>query len=144
MAFALTRLLGHVGLDQGDSSTEYLVVLPAVSLAVGLMQWSVLRHHVRRAGWWIVAAAMAAALSMTLFGDPELQSYVPARLEYGLRLVLGLPIAMILGSVLAGLVQWLCLRRQARRPGLFVIGSAVGWGAATFQVPDAISPKHYA
>jgi uncharacterized protein YjbI with pentapeptide repeats len=75
---------------------------------------------------------MAAAVSMPLLSDPELRSYVPARLEYGLRLVLGLPIAMILGSVLAGLVQWLCLRRQARRPGLFVIGSAVGWGAATF------------
>ena len=127
LAFALTKLLGHVGLDQGDSSTEYLLVLPAVSLSVGLMQWLVLRHHVRRAGWWIVGAAMASAVSGLLLGDPGPPSY-PA--PYWLHLLLGLPTTMIFGSVLTGLVQWWILRRQARWPGLYVVVSAVAWGVA--------------
>jgi uncharacterized protein YjbI with pentapeptide repeats len=127
LAFALTKLLGHVGLDQVDSSTEYLVVLPAVSISVGLMQWLVLRHHVRRAGWWVVAAALASAVSGLLLGDPGPPTY-PA--PYWLHLLLGLPTTMIFGSVLAGLVQWWILRRQARWPGLYVVVSAVAWGVA--------------
>lgn len=127
LAFALTALLGHVGLGQGDSSTEYLVVLPAVSLSVGLMQWLILHHHIRRAGWWVVAAAISSAVSGVLLGDPGSPSY-PA--PYMMLLFLGVPMAVILGSVTAGLVQWLILRRQARLPGLYVAVGAVGWGVA--------------
>lgn len=36
-------------------------------VGIGLLQWSVLRRHVSRAGWWILACSVSWALSWTSF-----------------------------------------------------------------------------
>ena len=40
----------------------FAVVFVVVGTAVGIAQWLVLRQHVDRAGWWILASTLSVAM----------------------------------------------------------------------------------
>ncbi len=109
----------------------FVVAIPLLVVmtgaAVGVMQWLILRRQLRRTGWWVLASIVgwvvgtaAATLGILLVG---LQEFSPVSSS--------IVIGVVVGAV-AGVMQWLILRRQLRRTGWWVLASTVGWavGAA--------------
>lgn len=92
-------------------------VLGAVSgLAVGALQWLVLRGRVARAALWIPATALGVAFTHAL-GDG-----LPAVVDYG-------PIGVVGGAVM-GAAQFAVLGSRSRRAATrWVLASAVGLAA---------------
>ena len=70
-------------------------------MVVGVAQWLVLRHHVRRAGWWLAAASVGAATWPAAMAAGWLVGSSASRLLAGLAGSDG-----IAGSLVA-LVQWM-------------------------------------
>ncbi len=96
-------LAGYLGLAVGG-------------IVMGVLQWLVLRRHVTRAGWWVLASIGAVA--------------VVGGVVFGVGMVnpdLGwLGGASIFGTVV-GVLQWMVLRGQVRRAGWWVLVSTVAW-----------------
>lgn len=94
----------------------------ALGAVVGLVQWVVLRTRLRRAGWWILATALAWAPAW-------------ARLEDGLRLSSAAEYAVVVVAVsgvaggIAGLGPWLVLRRHRSGAG-WLLALPVATGVA--------------
>ncbi len=109
---------------------EILASLPAVnvpqylsvaagSILVGVLHWLVLRRYLAGAFRWALAGIGAAAAG--------------ALLVLGLGWVeadLGWIAGVGLYGTLAGVLQWLVLRREVARAGWWVLGSTVGWVVA--------------
>jgi len=73
------------------------------ALLVGLLQWRILRRHVRRAGWWVpatVAGWSLPAAALGLAGGPPSGPAV---------LILNL-VTLVLGGAVLGVVQGIALR----------------------------------
>jgi hypothetical protein len=83
-------------------------ILALVWALGGLAQWLVLRQHVRKAGWWILASVISGAVSLA--GSA----------------VLGLVLSGAVGAAVGGLVQWLVLRQRVRKAGWWILASAIG------------------
>ena len=86
------------------------------------MQWLVLRRRIAAAGWWILAGAVGGALG----GAPAwlVALHLP-RLAHQFGLTLDAAAAVATGArvgavALAGVAQWLVLRRAVRRAGWWV------------------------
>ena len=75
-------------------------------------------------GWTLSGAAVWAAIVEAPFGD------------HGFRQPLGLAVVCCAGT-LAGLGQWLALRRSVRRAGWWVAAVALTW-VATYVLPDPL------
>src|SRR2546427_8584485 len=85
-----------------------------IGAGAGLMQWVVLRGHLSRAGWWILATIAGWVLGLPIGGR------VASLVNSGI-MTAGLGMASI------GLMQWVFLRRHVFRAGWGVLGSAAGW-----------------
>lgn len=80
---------------------------------IGLLQWSVVASHVKRAGWWIAATAGGLATAGLI---------LPAS---------GLFIRSLGGQALLGLTQYAVLHRSVRGAGWWApLRLALGWPAA--------------
>lgn len=98
------------------------VVLPLVAVlgsvllvSIGVAQWTVLRRHLRRAGWWVAATALAWALGLGAFSAVSAPLWQP-----GQPTLLVAAIGVLAGVVMAAtmaLVTGLALRRLLRRQG---------------------------
>ncbi len=101
-------------------------------ILVGVFQWLVLRRYLTRSLQWVLAC-LAASLAgyFVVLGagslDPDLGWLAGVGL-YGL---------------LAGVMQWLVLRRQVTRAGWWVPVSGAGW-VAVIPVGDMIGPPGWA
>ena len=88
-----------------------------VGSVVGTAQWFVLRNHISRSGWWILATAIALAV----FGVAN--PFRPGETFFG-------SIAFIGPGIPAGLGQWLILRRKFLRAGWWILATVVGSAVA--------------
>ncbi|MGE5138517.1 MAG: hypothetical protein ACM3JD_03560 [Rudaea sp.] len=100
------------------------ILLPALGVASGFLQYLLLRSYLPRMGWWTAATLLGWLLPFL----------VSALLIAGFRLEGG-SIAQAAISVLAfggliGLPQWLILRRRIHHASWWFLASVVGWGIA--------------
>jgi hypothetical protein len=101
---------GALFLDQGDAVA--LAAAFTISGAVtGTGQWLVLRRHLPKAGWWI----LATSASFSLFGAA---SEADAVRFVAVFVVVGLTV---------GIAQWLVLRQHLHRTGWWVLASTLGF-----------------
>ena len=109
--------LGELTLQ--SSPPRILAAYLGVTIAgilVGVLQWLVLRRKVARAGRWVLASLGAAAIfGVVVFGVGMVNADVGWVAGTGL-----------FGTV-AGVLQWLVLKRQVRGAGWWVLASTVGW-----------------
>jgi len=100
------------------------ILCPVLGLVTGLLQYLLLRRHLRRMGWWIAATTLGWSLG--LIGDGALY-----RMAYGALGVsaigLGTLMAALAGGAM-GLPQWLVLRRRVHHAAWWIPASVLGWG----------------
>ena len=93
-----------------------------IAILVGMLQWLVLRRHIRRANqWWlatsvgwIVGGYLAPyATFATLGASPPILSFNA--------------VTATVTAAVVGAFQWLVLRGQVRRAGWWVLASITGW-----------------
>ncbi len=117
-----------------QSVLAYSIFGGFVGLAVGVMQWRVLRRRISQSGAWVAASAAGPGiaggagygLAVLILGYSEdLEDLVsPAA-------VLGWTLVTACGGAIAGLLQWRVLRSQIRTAGSWVAASTIGWGLST-------------
>ncbi|MCJ7529744.1 MAG: hypothetical protein MUO64_01770 [Anaerolineales bacterium] len=104
-----------------------VALFPFLAVFLSMLQWVVLRPHVPRSGWWImatigglvVAMAVSAGLVMVMskalgLGNQESLQYVS-------------PVVMTVVGLMLGLAQLLVLYRYIRQPHWWVLASTFGW-----------------
>ena len=96
---------GVVGVSSAVDISDAATLALAWGL-VGLLQWLVLRPHLTQSERWLLASAVAAALTGAL------------------NLVVATEM-VVLGGVV-GILQWLVLRRHVPRAGVWVLMSVLG------------------
>ena len=84
--------------------------------AVGVFQWLMLRQYIGGSIRWVLASLVGVFLGAQVVGRVR-------AFDADLGLILG----VALYGLLVGILQWLVLRRQVPRAGLWVPASAVSW-----------------
>jgi membrane associated rhomboid family serine protease len=95
--------------EQRPQAPHRLYAWLGIGAAYGVVQWLMLRSHIRRAGWWVVAtpAAFLVASSLTLsLSDSALFSEGVA--------------AAVMGATV-GVLQWPVLKKDLRSRALWWI-----------------------
>jgi hypothetical protein len=92
------------------------VALLATGIAIGTLQWLVLKQQMNRSWRWIPATAGGWAAGWAIA-----YLIIPADLGFVGGLVLG---------ATTGMAQWLVLRREVRWAGWWIIVSALAWTLA--------------
>jgi hypothetical protein len=108
--------------------------------STGIVQWLVLRRHIREAAWWILASIVGGlvGLALGLVLSDEVQPLMAAFLgeavqsrPTGPRLLLSSALATGTAGAVAGIglgsAQWLALRRHVRSAGWWIVASGLGW-----------------
>lgn len=88
-----------------------------IGVAVGILQWLVLRRRINRAGWWILASIIGFAVGK--FGGDAIAQAVSGPVGFGLS-------GAAIGASL-GMAQWVVLRRHVAQAGWWVLASALAW-----------------
>lgn len=110
---------------------RYLSVA-AGGILVGVFQWLVLRRYVTGSVRWVLASLGAVAASgLVVLGVGSFDAN------------LGWVAGAVLYGTLAGVLQWLVLRRQVARAGWWVLASTVGWVVA-LPLGDITGPPGWA
>ncbi|MCA1995588.1 MAG: hypothetical protein LDL41_26595 [Coleofasciculus sp. S288] len=91
------------------------VVGPAT---LGITQWLVLRQHIPKAGWWILATTLGGVVALYL--GSAVSFFTTSILWIGSGVVGG-----AVGGAILGLAQWLVLRRHVSQAGWWIAASAV-------------------
>ena len=116
VGFGVGGPLGVAMGSPGDIIVNGYMGLAAGGILAGVLQWLVLRRRVARTGWWVLSViAAVAAVGVLVFGVGLVN------VDVGWVLGVGL-----FGTV-AGVLQWLVLRRHVARAGWWVLASTVGW-----------------
>lgn len=103
---------------------DYLVMyvlFPAVSLLTGAMQYGLLRHHLPRMGWWVLATVAGWLLGMLLIALPSWLGWMDTPLN-------NLDLILLIMGLAIGVTQWALLRRRLARAGWWIAATALGWG----------------
>jgi hypothetical protein len=87
-----------------------------VGLAFGIIQWVFLRRRVPNSFWWWLSGSVAGQVASWLIGW---EAFDPAT-----SFACG-----GIGGAVAGVGQWLLLRRHVRRAGWWVAASTLGWAS---------------
>jgi hypothetical protein len=110
-----------------------------LGLFLGVGQWLLLRRHIRKAGWWVLATVVGCAVagSVKWVQGPimdQIAFEVAAGLgEIGWEIVMplmGIGLGLIFEGatgLVVGSAQWLVLQRQVPRAGRWVLVSVVAW-----------------
>ena len=89
--------------------------------ATGMMQWLILRRHLKGASWWVLSSALSFAMGAAL-----------GFLASGLLEVLGTPtgafLIIVASGPVVGTAQWVVLRRQVYRAGWWILATSLAWG----------------
>ena len=94
---------------------------------VGILQWLVMRQHLTRAGWWVLANTVGfavydvIAVSVMPYGVP-LRYVAQLHVFEAVYIVTG----VAAGGAVVGILQWLVLRQHLTRAGWWVLASTVG------------------
>ena len=89
--------------------------------ATGMMQWLILRRHLKRASWWVLSSALGFAMGAALdvLASPPLDV---------LGTPSGAPVFFLTAGPVVGTAQWVLLRRQVYRAGWWILASSLAWG----------------
>jgi hypothetical protein len=109
------------------------LILVAAGVLTSIPQWFLLRRHISRAGRWILASAAGWITSIAL-SVPYLvvAAWYLAWSEAIPRALIGPVMGIATGfwvGAAVGVLQWLVLRTQVRRPVWWIASSVVGWTA---------------
>ncbi len=106
----------HPSLFEANPQLYIPVGMSIAGLALGLGQWPVLLKRLRGAAWWVLASVLGwGTIGFFYWLLPD-------------SAILNIPfVIFVSAAVLAAMGQWLVLRRQVRRAGWWIVGSAVGW-----------------
>jgi hypothetical protein len=130
-------VLEAAGVDLDTPRNVVAALFPAALGAAfgtpfGTAQWLVLRRHLSRAGWWILATALGYGivfwLGFNLFPRGNI-----TELAFTEQILLGGALGALIG-VPSGVLQWLLvLRRQLNQSSRWVLASGLSWaiGVAT-------------
>jgi hypothetical protein len=107
-----------------------------LGIVIGGMQWLLLRKHVQKAGWWILATLggwavtllVAARASVLLEITPE--EFITNENNAGIAL--GIFVAGLLLGIVTGVLQWLVIRTVHDKSPLWIMFSSVGWIVGLF------------
>jgi hypothetical protein len=97
-----------------------------IGVALGVLQWFLLKSWIREAWWWIVATAFGWALGSLIF-----LLFFPEEMVVAAGLVFGLT---------TGLAQWIVISRFVRWSGWWVIASVVAWTTGIALFPGIVLP----
>jgi hypothetical protein len=91
-----------------------------IGLAIGILQWFLLKSRILDAWWWIVASAFGWALGSFL-----VLLLIPEELDVFASLIIGLSM---------GSAQWIVLSRFTYRSGWWIVVNIIAWttGMALF------------
>ena len=81
----------------------------------GVMQYRILRRHVRQSGWWVPASAIGWGLGVIGFGISALALHVESR-SLPVHIVCNLAVPLIMASVFYGIVTGWTLIWLLRQP----------------------------
>jgi hypothetical protein len=95
-----------------------------IGIAMGILQWFILQHHIRKAWQWIFATALG-----WLLGSILLFSVVPTDLDFVAGVVMGLT---------TGTAQWVILRREFFWSGWWIVINVVAWTTGMALLPGLL------
>lgn len=83
------------------------------ALLIGLLQWLILRRYLSASRWWIVSVSAGVGL-MHFITD-------------GFENARDLSIAVLLGGLVVGVLQWLLLRQHFQQSGWWIVATVASW-----------------
>ena len=113
----------------GSIQVGYVGGMTVGAAGAGMLQWLVLRQRIDRAGWWVLATALASAIVGALIVAVGVGGGRNWNLTWSAdpgRVVVGLAGMGLFGAAL-GALQWLVLRRRIARAGWWVLAGGMGW-----------------
>ncbi len=129
--FALYATLGSMVYVHDDRLLTY-VTLPSIGMALGMLQWLVLRQHLPRAGLWIVANLVGYLGAIVVVRSAN------ALMMAAEGLLDDAAFFFIMGAVV-GIPQWLVLRRHYAKSFLWVVVSTLWWLGLLILVANPVS-----
>jgi MFS family permease len=100
------------------------------------MQWLLLRKHVQKAGWWILATLGGWAVTLLVAARVSvLLEVTPDELissENYAVIALGIFVAGLLLGIVTALLQWFVIRNVHEKSFLWIMFSSVGWIVGLF------------
>jgi len=105
-----------------------VALFPFLAVFLSTLQWVVLRPHVPRSGWWIIATIGGLIVAMAVSAGLVMLMSKALGLGNQESLLLYIsPIVMTVVGLMLGLAQLLVLCRYIRQPHWWVLASALGW-----------------
>lgn len=120
-----------IGLSAFGFTLAYFMFGASLGFMVSLMQWLVLRRHVSRAGWWILASTASFAVAGAIgYGAVVVAFGFSEGLDElgSFAALMGWSVVVAFGGAVTGILQWIVLRTQVTQAGWWVLASTVGWG----------------
>jgi hypothetical protein len=131
-------LLSGLGITDEFGVAHLIMFGTVLGVTSGFLQWVVLREKVARAGRWVLAGTLGFVIAGGILGAIGInENYITA----------GFLFAAVFG-VAGGIMQWLVLRQQIVRAGLWILASIFGSLVGAIGVPaaeaiSAIAPDNY-
>jgi len=95
-----------------------------IGIGMGVLQWLVLQHRLRKAWRWIIATTLGWLLGSTL---------ILASLPEGMDFLAGVIIGITTGTA-----QWLVLRREFYWAGWWIVISVIAWTTGMALLPGVM------
>jgi len=121
--FAIGMAIRQFMFGLGSWAINPFVIGAVIGSTIGIVQIFNLQHLYQPAWWWILSNTVGWTLSWGLI-DQQIGFFV-----LGLGITQFSMVRGAMAGLLSGLIQWLILRQQYRRPGWWVPANAVGWSA---------------
>jgi hypothetical protein len=108
VGFAIGKYVGGVIAENVPGAVGLGLSGAAIGVSVGVTQWLVLRRHVIRAEWWILASVLAWTVGGGIIGAAD-------EMEGGSAYLIGAAGAVIAGAITGASLAWL-LRTRTDQP----------------------------
>jgi len=96
--------------------------LPLLGIAIGIAQWVVLRPYIGKKSWWWILTTISGWVAGLFF-----LGMLPIGIIWSMEPVIAQALGGAAIGIFLGLAQWLFLRRQLTRSGLWVLVNVVSW-----------------
>ncbi len=113
------------------------IFIPAIGLFTGFFQYLLLRRYWPGLGWWILATSLGWIWTATIM---VLRYPLSLRfnLDFASTSIWFVPLTYIISGAIAGLAQWLLLRKRLPSATWWIAASILGWGLIGFTVHEAL------
>jgi hypothetical protein len=113
-------------LTDGILQSAFVLIAFEIGLAVGFMQWLVLRQRLTGAAWWIMTNVVGSYCLIYCQRAIAIWGVDRSLGETG-ELLVGTGLVALCGAV-TGTLQWLVLRRKVAQAGWWILATTVSWG----------------